>query len=210
MATKNLYLYPIWIRSWHIVNALTFLLLIVSGISMHFSTSGKDVIGFKLAVSMHNVAAIIITINYGIFLVGNIMSKNGGYYRKWRKNLSINLWRQLRFYSVGIFKDESHPFPVTEKQKFNPLQKFAYVLVMYFGMPLLIVTGIGLFFPEWIAYNIFGVSGLIFTDILHHIVGFVLSVFLLIHIYTCTLGDKPGTLFKSMITGYHEEHEEHG
>jgi thiosulfate reductase cytochrome b subunit len=29
---------------------------------------------------------------------------------------------------------------------------------------------------------------------------------MLIHIYTCTLGDKPTTLFKSMINGYHEEH----
>ena len=55
--------------------------------------------------------------------------------------------------------------------------------------------------------NVFGISGLVFYDSLHIIVGFVLSLFLLVHIYTCTLGEKPGTLFKSMINGYHEEHE---
>jgi thiosulfate reductase cytochrome b subunit len=78
---------------------------------------------------------------------------------------------------------------------------------MYFGMPLLIFSGIALMIPDLIAYNVFNVSGLIFYDVLHIVVGFVLSIFLLIHLYTCTLGDKPGTLFKSMVNGYHEEHK---
>ncbi len=134
-----------------------------------------------------------------------MVTRNGGYYRKWRKNLVVNLWKQFAFYAVGIFKKDPHPFPINKKQKFNPLQKFAYVIVMYFGMPLLIISGAGMMFPEFIAYNVFNISGLVFYDVLHVIVGFVLSLFLLIHIYTCTLGYKPGTLFKSMINGYHEE-----
>jgi thiosulfate reductase cytochrome b subunit len=183
-----------------------FLLLIFTGISLHFSNVDNNLISFNLAVGIHNVAAIIVTFNYGIFLIGNIVTRNGKFYRKWRKNLAVNLWKQFKFYAVGIFAKEKHPFPITEKQKFNPLQKFAYVIVMYFGMPLLIFSGIALMFPELIAYNVFNISGLVFYDVLHIIVGFVLSLFLLIHIYTCTLGDKPGTLFKSMINGYHEEH----
>lgn len=207
MATLKIYLYPVWIRIWHVINALMFLLLILTGISLHFSGEGNAFIRFDVAVGIHNVAAIIVTFNYGLFVVGNIVTKNGRFYRKWRKNLITNLWKQFVFYAVGIFKKEPHPFPINEKQKFNPLQKFAYVIVMYFGMPLLILSGIALMFPDIIAYNVFNISGLIFYDVLHIIVGFVLSLFLLIHIYTCTLGDKPGTLFKSMIYGYHEEHE---
>ena len=64
-----------------------------------------------------------------------------------------------------------------------------------------------LMIPDLIAYNVFNISGLIFYDVLHIVVGFVLSIFLLIHLYTCTLGDTPGSLFKSMVNGYHEEHE---
>lgn len=206
MAAIKIYLYPVWIRLWHVTNALMFLLLIFTGISLHYSSSGNNLIPFRVSVGIHNVAAIIVTLNYGIFVIGNIVTKNGVYYRKWRKNLAVNLWKQFIFYAVGIFKKEEHPFPITEKQKFNPLQKFAYVIVMYFGMPLLILSGIALMFPELIAYNIFNISGLLFYDVLHIIMGFVLSLFLLIHLYTCTLGDKPGTLFKSMINGYHEEH----
>ena len=207
MATVKIYLYPVWIRIWHVINALMFLLLIFTGLSLHFSSADFNLLNFQASVGIHNACALIITFNYGVFVRGNLVTKNGKFYRKWRKNLIPKLWKQFVFYAVGIFKKEPHPFPITEKQKFNPLQKVAYVFAMYLGMPLLILSGIALMVPDMIAYKVFNVSGLIFYDVLHIIVGFVLSVFLLIHLYTCTLGDKPGTLFKSMVNGYHEEHE---
>lgn len=207
MSTVKIFLYPIWIRLWHWINALMFLLLIISGLSLRYSSVDNAFIRFDIAVAIHNIAAIIVTFNYGIFVLGNIFTRNGKFYRHWRKNLVVNLWTQFRFYAVGIFNKEKHPFPITEKQKFNPLQKFAYVIVMYFGMPLLVFSGLALFFPELMGARVFNISGLVFYDSLHIIVGFVMSLFLLIHIYTCTLGDKAGTLFKSMINGYHEEHE---
>jgi len=206
MATSRIYLYPVWIRIWHVINALMFILLVLTGISLHYSSSGFNLIGFEASVGIHNACALIITFNYGVFVIGNMLTKNGKYYRKWRKNLVPKLWKQFAFYAVGIFKREQHPFPITKKQKFNPLQKVAYVFAMYLGMPLLIFSGIALMVPDLIAYKVFNVSGMIFYDVLHIVVGFVLSIFLLIHLYTCTLGDKPGTLFKSMVNGYHEEH----
>ena len=207
MATKRIYLYPVWIRIWHIINALMFLLLIATGISLHYASVDSSLIPFQVSVGIHNVCAIILTINYGFFVIGNMLTRNGMFYSKWRKNLLPKLWKQFHFYAIGIFTDDPHPFPITKKQKFNPLQKVSYVFAMYFGMPLLIISGIALLFPEKISHTIFNVSGLLFYDAVHLIVGFVLSIFLLIHLYTCTLGDKPGTLFKSMINGYHEEHE---
>jgi len=88
------------------------------------------------------------------------------------------------------------------------LQKVSYVVALYIAVPLLIVSGIGLFFPEITIVSIFGVSGLVLTDILHITMGFFLSIFLIIHIYTCTLGDKPTSLFRGIITGYHvSDHE---
>ena len=207
MATKRIYLYPKWIRLWHVTNALMFLALIVTGISLHYASVDNSLIPFQTSVGIHNICAIILSVNYGVFVIGNMLTKNGMYYSKWRKNLWPKLWKQFVFYAVGIFKDEPHPFPITKKQKFNPLQKISYVLAMYFGMPLLIVSGILLMFPEKISNTIFNISGLLFYDVLHIVVGFVLSIFLVIHLYTCTLGDKPWTLFKSMVNGYHEEHE---
>lgn len=206
MANKRLYLYPIWIRLWHVTNALLFILLILTGFSLHYASIDNSFIPFNVSVVIHNVCAIILSINYGVFVIGNIVTNNGMFYSKWRKNLWPKLWKQFQFYAFGIFKGDPHPFPITKKQKFNPLQKVSYVFAMYLGMPLLIISGVGLMFPERIGQSIFNINALVFYDVLHLIAAFVLSIFLVIHLYTCTLGDKPGTLFKSMVNGYHEEH----
>jgi thiosulfate reductase cytochrome b subunit len=200
-----MYLYPKWIRIWHVLNGILFLILIVTGISMQYTDkeSTSYVVGFAKAVKMHNFAAIVLTINYILFVTGNFLTNNGKYYRISKKNFLADLGSQFKYYSWGMFKGEKHPFPVTEERKFNPLQKITYVLAMYLAVPLLIISGIGLFFPEITIGSFFGISGLILTDILHITMGFFLSVFMVVHIYTCTLGSKPTSLFRGIITGYH-------
>jgi len=106
-----------------------------------------------------------------------------------------------------MFRGEKHPFPVTEERKFNPLQKVTYVFAMYLGMPLLIISGFVLLFPEVALDNVFGMSGLVLNDVLHIASGFLLSIFMIIHIYTCTLGAKPSSLFWGMISGYHRSED---
>ena len=201
-----MYLYPVWVRLWHVVNAILVIILIITGISMQYSDKDNSVliVNFASAVKWHNVAAVILTISYIFFVTMNIRTENGKYYRISKKNFFSDLGKQFRHYSVGMFKHEKHPFPVTLERKFNPLQKLSYVLAMYVALPLLIISGLGLMFPEVTINRIFGVSGLILTDILHITMGFFISVFLVIHIYTCTLGSRPTSLFRGMITGYHE------
>lgn len=161
------------------------------------------VVGFAKAVKWHNFAAVLLIINYIFFVTGNLLTKNGRYYRIGRNDFLSDLGKQLKYYSWGMFKGEKHPFPVTEERKFNPLQKLTYVLAMYIAVPLLIISGIGLLLPEITLPSIFGISGLVLTDILHITMGFFLSIFMVIHIYTCTLGAKPTSLFWGMISGYH-------
>ncbi len=206
----KLYLYPKWVRLWHIVNAILFIILIVTGLSMQYTDIQNEnffVVGFARAVKWHNFAAILLTFNYVFFVTGNIITKNGRHYRISKQNFWTDLWLQLKYYSKGMFKGEKHPFPVTEMRKFNPLQKFTYILAMYLAMPLLIISGLGLLFPEITIKRFLGMSGLILTDVLHITMGFLLSIFMVIHIYTCTLGSKPSSLFKGILTGYHESEE---
>jgi thiosulfate reductase cytochrome b subunit len=202
-----MYLYPKWIRVWHLINAAMFLILIVTGISMQYTDkeNASYVVGFAKAVRWHNFAAIVLVLSYILFVTGNLLTNNGRYYRIGRKDFLSNLGKQFKYYSSGMFKGEKHPFPVTEERKFNPLQKITYVLAMYVAVPLLIISGIGLLLPEITITTVFGISGLILTDILHITMGFFLSIFMIIHIYTCTLGAKPTSLFWGMISGYHRE-----
>lgn len=199
----RIYLYPIWIRIWHWTNALMFLVLIVTGLSMQYSSPDYPMIRFDWAVSFHNISGVIVTISYLFFIVVNRFSFNRKYYRFKRKGFYNRLKKQFLFYTIGIFKNEPAPYPVSKKRKFNPMQKFSYLLVMYVGMPVLIITGLGLLYPEFIVPDISGISGIHLTDLIHIISGFILSIFMVIHIYFCTIGTKPLSNFKSMITGWH-------
>jgi thiosulfate reductase cytochrome b subunit len=202
-----MYLYPKWVRAWHVLNAVMFLILIVTGLSMQYTDKENSayVVGFAKAVKWHNFAAVILVLNYIFFVTGNLLTNNGRYYRIGRKNFLSDLKKQFHYYAIGMFKGEKHPFPVTEERKFNPLQKLTYVLALYLAFPLLIISGIGLLLPEITITTVFGISGLILTDILHITMGFFLSIFMIIHIYTCTLGARPTSLFWGMISGYHRE-----
>ncbi|MBU3927485.1 MAG: cytochrome b/b6 domain-containing protein, partial [Bacteroidetes bacterium] len=152
---------------------------------------------------IHNVSGIVITIAYLMFLFGNMFTSNGRFYKTKRKGFFIDLIVQIKYYTFGIFKHHQTPYPVTADRKFNPLQKLSYVASMYFLLPILILSGFALIFPEMIINNVFGVSGIHLTGLVHISSGFALSVFLFIHVYFCTIGKTPLSNFKSMINGWH-------
>ena len=203
--SERLYLYPVWIRIWHMTNALLCLTLIITGLSIQFSNPAT-VVKFNSAVSVHNIAGILLSISYIVFFFGNLFTKNGAYYIIPVKDTFGRLIKQLHFYTIGIFKHEPAPFPVNEEEKFNPLQQATYVVLMYVLVPFIIISGFGLLYPEITVNSVFGFSGLDLTDFVHIIAGFGISLIMCVHIYFCTIGKNPTSNFKSMINGYHESH----
>jgi thiosulfate reductase cytochrome b subunit len=203
---ERLYLYPVWLRFWHFVNALMFLLLIATGISMQYSNPNAPLIRFDLAVRFHNIAGVIVTINYLIFIAGNLATGNGKHYRILFEGYFRRILQQMDYYLRGHFKGQKPPFPVTGDRKFNPLQQATYVGTMYMLLPLIIITGLALLFPETIANRVGSFSGIYLTALLHSAVGFLLSLFMVIHIYFSTMGATPLSNFKGMVTGWHEPH----
>ncbi|MCK5776840.1 MAG: cytochrome b/b6 domain-containing protein, partial [Bacteroidales bacterium] len=107
-------------------------------------------------------------------------------------------------YAYGMFKGEAEPYPVTENEQFNPLQKLSYVGVIYLLLPVSMITGIALLYPELIVHKVWGLNGTMLTALLHMLMGFLLTLFLLIHLYFASLSKKKFANFKSMITGWHE------
>lgn len=203
--SEKVYLYPVWIRLWHWFNALLCLLLIITGISMQYSDPAYPMIRFDWSVSIHDIAGWLLAFNYLGFIFGNLFTTNGRHYI-FRKRILRNLIVQARYYAYGIFKNEEPPFPISERSKFNPLQKISYIIIMHVAVPIVGITGIMIFFPERMVFDVFGNQALHITDILHVIMGFVISLFLVVHIYFCTIGHTPLSNFKSMFNGYHEKH----
>ena len=204
--SEKVYLYPLWVRIWHWINAVLFLALIVTGLSMQYSNPDYPLIPFEQAVSWHNIMGILLIADYIIFLIGNAVTFNGKYYKLQRRNWFKNIQKQFYYYIIGIFKKQEPPFEINEERKFNPLQKVAYVGSMYVFIPLVIITGVALLFPEIIVTKVFGVSGILLTSLLHITVGFFLTIFLLVHLYFSTFGRRVSSNFKSMIDGYHRGH----
>ncbi len=200
---EKLYLYPVWVRIWHMLNALLYLLLIFTGLSLQYSSTEFSLIPFNYAVTIHNIAGIVLLANYILFLAGNRFTSNGMYYQFHIKGMGERVMKQFKYYTFGVFKKEKSPFPITKDRKFNPLQKLTYAIVMYIFVPIILASGFGLFFPEILPDKFLFMSGIHFVDLVHIITGFGLSLFMVIHIYFCTFGKTPGANFKSMLNGWH-------
>ena len=203
MTSTKIYYYPLWLRIWHGINALGIITLIVTGISMNAGVDSSFVVNFKTAVNIHNVAGIIVTLNYLIYFVGNMITKNGKFYIVKPRGFLRRPIRQAYYYAWGMFRGMSSPYPLSEKRKFNPLQKYTYILVMYLAVPGVIITGFALLFPELIVDRVYNFSGIFLTAVFHSALGFFISIFLIIHLYIASIGKSPIDNFKSIITGWH-------
>lgn len=204
--SEKVYLYSIWIRIWHWLNALVFILLVITGLSMQYVGMKGVFMRFDWAVSLHNIGGVVLTVGFFYFVITNILTKNSKYYSLQPKGLFQRLTKQFYYYLIGIFKKEECPFPINEERKFNPLQKITYQIAMFVLMPILGITGWALLYPEIIIFNVFGASGIHLTDLVHIIAGFSLSIFMIVHIYFCTIGKTATSNFKGMINGWHEQH----
>lgn len=200
---SKLYFYPVWLRIWHGINALGILILIVTGINMQYSTPKFELMNFDLAVNLHNIFGIVVAVNYLLFVFGNLLTSNKKYYKLKLKGLFNRMNLQIGYYTSGMFKNEQPPFPLSEKRKFNPMQKISYLVVMFLFVPGLIITGLALLFPETIIENVYSISGIFLTAIFHATLGFLISIFLVVHLYVASIGKNPLNNFKSILNGYH-------
>jgi thiosulfate reductase cytochrome b subunit len=173
---------------------------------MQFSNPQFPLIRFSVAVSIHNIVGITLCVNYLLFFIGNFVTSNGKYYKVIFPGFASRLKTQFRYYTFGMFKKETIPFPINTERKFNPLQQVTYVGAMYFLTPIVMFSGWALLYPEVIPVRIFQSSGLHLIDLIHITAAFLISMFMIIHIYFCTIGKSPLSNFKSLIDGYHDTH----
>lgn len=207
---KKIYLHPLPIRIWHWLNAICFLVLIVTGIQIRY----RDIVNlfsFELAVDLHNWFGFILIGNFFIWLIYYLVT---GKIKIYIPPLSIKKFvtgsvRQARYYGYGIFVGEENPHHSTADNKFNPMQQMGYLSIMLMLIPLQLVTGLLLWdvkmFSEWIAF--FG--GVKIVDTIHVFLFLFFISFLFVHLYLATLGHTPLAHMKAMFSGY-EEIEEHG
>lgn len=201
--TIKLVLYPFWLRLWHWANAALFLVLIVTGLAMHYSSPANTLLPFQTARLLHNTTGIALALAYLYFVLGNLLSPNGKHYVPTRRELTEGLFRQMKFYLVGIFRGDPHPHHHSDEFKFNPLQKITYLGIMYIAAPVVIVSGLMLLFPEMAPKRVWNFAGILPVAVLHSAAGFFVSLFLVGHVYLASTGDTVTENYRAMVTGYH-------
>jgi thiosulfate reductase cytochrome b subunit len=203
--TERIFLLPLWIRLWHWSNAALILTLCLTGFSLHFASPAHQLIPFPLAVRIHNGAGLALVALYAFFVLANAWTGNWWQYIAKSPGVVGNCWLQVRYYVWGVFKGEREPFPVTLKANFNPLQSVIYFIVMYAIYPVTLATGLIYLNPQWAPARMFGYDGLLPVALLHYLCATAILMFAIAHIYLGTMGAKLSSMYKTMITGWHEE-----
>lgn len=202
--SERIYLLPLWIRAWHWSNAVLIITLCITGISIHFVNPSAALVEFPLAVRIHNIAGLTLAGLYGFFVIANVVSGNWWQYVPKPPNILERCWRQVRFYCWGCFKGEHEPFPVTQAINFNALQSVIYLFVMFAILPVTVLTGLVYINPRYAPAEAFGVDGLLTVAVLHYLSAALILMFAIAHIYLGSMGTKLSSMYKTMITGWHE------
>lgn len=213
MQSKFIYLQPTPVRIWHWLNALGIVALCVSGAQIRFPEYVTVCGSFRSAILLHNTAGIVVAISFSIWF----------FYYKWvsgsltniyvpkAQELSNGLLRQMFFYFYGYFKGAANPHHATPDNKFNPMQKSAYLAIMFVIVPLVSLTGIMLLNIGPLRAILLMIGGLKIVATLHFLLAAVLGAFLMTHVYLATLGSTPLAYFKPMWTGWEKvDHHHHG
>jgi thiosulfate reductase cytochrome b subunit len=204
--TRRLYLHPPLERIWHAVHTICILALIVSGVFLRWPELGGQ--NYRIPVLIHNHFGALLIVDYVLWVFYLFASGRLTHYLPRGRDLLGGLVAQGLFYGLEVFRGGSHPYEVTEKEKFNPLQKWAYIAVMFGLVPLLCLSGLVLLLPGSFPGLIARV-GLGVISTFHAALAFLATAFLINHVYMATMGSSPLEAFRSMVTGWSNE-EVHG
>lgn len=202
---KRIYLATRPERAGHWINAVGFVVLVLSGFNIHFSREFNLFGTLTAAVAIHEFVGILVSVNYLLWWVYMIGTRRIRFYVPGRDDMLGGILRQARYYLIGIFKGDHHPFGEGETRKFNPLQKWTYLGVMTLLLPVQAVSGVVLFvlIRHWqdatvLQLRILGTA--------HTVFAVLLTAFLLGHVYLATTGPTPLAHFRMMFTGYADAH----
>jgi thiosulfate reductase cytochrome b subunit len=207
---EYIYLTPMPVRIWHWINALGIVTLCVTGIQIRFPEYVNIFGTYKAAIQLHNTAGITVSIMYLVW-IGYYLIVKGNLFRLYVPNtydLKMGIFRQVLFYFYHFLKGGPSPHHATPDNKFNPMQKAAYMGIMLVLLPLVILSGILILnvapLREWIIL----LGGIKLLVSAHFLIACCFFAFLFVHIYLATMGHTPLAHFKPMWDGW-EEVEHH-
>lgn len=204
--TTMVYLQPAPVRIWHWLNASGIITLCLSGVQIRFPEYVAFFGSYRNAIILHNTAGLVVALSFSIwfFYYKMVAGTMASIYIPRGSDLGRGLIRQAIFYFYKYFRGEPNPHHATPQDKFNPLQKSAYLAVMFVIMPLVSLTGILLMNVSPMREFVLLIGGLKILVGVHFLLACTLTAFLFTHVYLATLGQTPMAHIKPMWTGWEE------
>ncbi len=143
MNTTQIYLHPTPVRIWHWLNAFGILTLGICGARSVFPNIVNLFGSYRAAIELHNTAGILVSISFALwFFYYTRRPQDDPALRTHDEDLRHGLVRQAIFYFYHLLPGRPNPHHPTPDNKFNPLQKSAYLAIMFVLVPLVSLTGI--------------------------------------------------------------------
>ncbi len=196
--SEKIYVFKRFERFWHWSQAGLIIFLLLTGFEVHGS---YRLFGFEQAVNYHTIAAWTLV---GLWVFAIFWHFTVGEWRQYIPTFD-KVWDMVKFYAIGIFLQQPHPYRPTPLRKHNPLQRLAYLFVLGFVGPLIWVTGwFYIFYDKWEAWGWDRFLSLEWVAFFHTLAAFLMLLFLIVHVYLTTTGHTPTSHIKAMITGWEE------
>ena len=192
-------MYSRFLRLWHWLQALLVVLLLLTGFEVHGS---YRLFGFEHAVDYHRLAAWSLL---GLWALAWFWHLTTGEWKQYIPSPIDRVIAMLRYYGVGIFRGEPHPFHKDRWHRHNPLQRMAYLSLHLLIGPAIWISGLAyISYPYWAQLGLGGLS-LTPVALVHTAAAFLMLTFLVAHLYLAlTTSEKPFAYLKGMISGYEE------
>ena len=203
----KIYLQPTPVRIWHWLNAFGIITLTATGAQIRFPEFISLFGSYKSAILLHNTAGLVVAASFSLwfFYYGLVARTMGKIYIPTKDDLQVGLLRQAKFYLLTYFLGWPNPHHPTPDNKFNPMQKSAYMAIMFVLMPLVALSGILLTNVSPLRELVLLVGGLKILVAVHFLLACCLIAFLFTHVYLATLGKTPLAYIKPMWTGWEDE-----
>lgn len=204
---EGTYLHTLPVRIWHWTNAICFVLLILTGLQIRYLDM-VNVMSFEAAVNLHNYTGFVVIGAWFLWLFSYLFSDRITNYHPdlHARSFFERFIHQIEYYSYGMFKGEKKPHEVQPYDKFNPMQKLTYQVMMFIAAPMIFVTGLMMWDVTMFAGSIELLGGIRVVNTIHVLLFIVFTGFIIVHAYMGALGQKASSHYKEMITGYEEEH----
>ncbi len=197
---ETIYLYSRYERLWHWLQAVLVSILLLTGFEIHGNIS---LFGFMTAVEVHNFVGLGWLIAFAFFVFWILTTG------EWKQYIPTTrkMFEVMRYYAVGIFRGEPHPFPKRKEAKHNPLQRLTYLALAAALLPVQMLTGFLYWgYNSWHAWEL-GWLSLKVVAFLHMAGAFAILAFLVVHLYMITTGHTISAHTKAMITGWEDVEE---